>query len=168
MKTTGPITRTTSTRRPIRGILNSKNTDPLIPASWPRTIRICASHASRWVGIIAKSQFAVSRPSTLESSEARNSAMDAPYQARNGDAVLVMLDIFWKESRSGCRPTERSERGDRRMPIWVDRGVSVGDQWYWSKCDDSWRREAGGVGRGEGFTQAPDSTPLQSRSPRSP
>ena len=52
---------------------------------------ICASQASRWVGIKAKSQFRASSPNTASSAASRNSAIEAPYQNREQDVVLKEL-----------------------------------------------------------------------------
>src|SRR5947209_2616151 len=69
----------------MRGMLNSRKTEPVRPASWFCSKRICSSQASRCDGSTGKSQFVVNRPTMVSESASRNSAMVAPYQARDND-----------------------------------------------------------------------------------
>lgn len=83
-KTMPPVSSTTSTRRPMRGTLNSNRTEPVRPRSRSRRKSICAIQASRCVSNIANVPFFASVPRISPAVAAWKTSVGEAYHARDG------------------------------------------------------------------------------------
>src|SRR4029077_8032916 len=114
-KITGPITRTTSIRRPIRGMLNSKKIDPVRPRNSVWRMSISVSHAPVCVGSTANPECRVRSPTIARGSVAKNSSIEAPYQNRSDAAFGLTLDAAVSMPRSESK-SDLLDQTDRCQP----------------------------------------------------